>query len=93
MWGWSSVATWACVVVGALLMVAFVLWELRTPNPLLRLRIFRDRGFATETAVLGLMSVVFIPFFFFASVYAQVSLARLGLQRRRSTSCTSSSAS
>ena len=73
-WGWSSVATWACVVVGALLMIAFVLWELRTPNPLLRLRIFRDRGFSTETAVLGLMSVAFIPFFFFASVYAQVSL-------------------
>jgi hypothetical protein len=27
-----------------------------------------------ETIVLGLMSVVFVPFFFFASVYAQVSL-------------------
>jgi len=73
-WGWSSVATWGCVIVGALLMIAFVLWEMRTPNPLLRLQIFRDRGFSTETAVLGLMSVVFVPFFFFASVYAQVSL-------------------
>jgi EmrB/QacA subfamily drug resistance transporter len=73
-WGWSSVATWACVIVGVVLAVAFVLWELRTPNPLLRLQIFRDRGFSTETAVLGLMSVVFVPFFFFASVYAQVSL-------------------
>jgi EmrB/QacA subfamily drug resistance transporter len=73
-WGWSSVATWACVIVGVLLAIAFVLWELRTPNPLLRLQIFRDRGFSTETAVLGLMSVVFVPFFFFASVYAQVSL-------------------
>ena len=31
-WGWSSVATWACVVVGALLMIAFVLWEMRTPT-------------------------------------------------------------
>ena len=55
-------------------MVAFVAWELRTPDPLLRLAIFRDRGFAVETIVLGLMSVVFVPFFFFASVYAQVSL-------------------
>jgi predicted MFS family arabinose efflux permease len=73
-WGWTSAATWVCVVAGALLMVAFVAWELRTPSPLLRLEIFRDRGFSTETAVLGLMSVVFIPFFFFASVYAQVSL-------------------
>ena len=55
-------------------MVAFVAWELHTPEPLLRLQIFRDRGFAVETIVLGLMSVVFVPFFFFASVYAQVSL-------------------
>jgi EmrB/QacA subfamily drug resistance transporter len=75
-WGWSSVATWACIVIGAVLMVVFVAWEMRVSNPLLRLRIFRDRGFATDTAVLGLMSVVFVPFFFFASVYSQVSLGK-----------------
>jgi hypothetical protein len=45
-----------------------------TPNPLLRLQIFSDRGFAVETLVLGLISIVFVLFFFFASVYAQVSL-------------------
>jgi EmrB/QacA subfamily drug resistance transporter len=75
-WGWGSVATWACVVVGVLLGVAFVAWELRARSPLLRLQIFRDRGFSAETAVLLMMSVVFIPFFFFASVYAQVSLGK-----------------
>jgi MFS family permease len=75
-WGWGSVATWAAIVVGLALMAAFVTWELRTPEPLLRLQIFRDRAFAAETLVLGLMSVVFIPFFFFASVYAQVSLGK-----------------
>jgi EmrB/QacA subfamily drug resistance transporter len=75
-WGWSSVATWACLIVGLLLGVAFVAWELRTPSPLLDLKIFKDRGFSTETAVLGLMSVAFLPFFFFASVYAQVSLGQ-----------------
>lgn len=73
-WGWGSPKTWACIVLGVLLMVAFVAWELRTPDPLLRLQIFRDRGFAVENIVLALMSVVFVPFFFFASVYAQVSL-------------------
>jgi EmrB/QacA subfamily drug resistance transporter len=75
-WGWSSLATWACVILGGLLMVAFVAWELRVPDPLLRLQIFADRGFAVETAALGLMSIVFIPFFFFGSVYAQVSLGK-----------------
>jgi fucose permease len=56
------------------LMIAFVAWELRVPEPLLRLQIFKDRGFAIETLVLALVSIVFIPFFFFASVYSQVSL-------------------
>jgi EmrB/QacA subfamily drug resistance transporter len=73
-WGWSSVSTWACLVIGVLLMVAFIREELTNPEPLLRLRIFRDRAFAVETTALGLMSAVFIPFFFFASVYSQVSL-------------------
>ena len=28
-WGWSSVATWVCIVAGVALGVAFVRWELR----------------------------------------------------------------
>ena len=67
-------STWACIVVGAILMAGFIAEQLRNPEPLLRLQIFRDRAFAVDTAALGLMSVVFVPFFFFASVYSQVSL-------------------
>jgi predicted MFS family arabinose efflux permease len=55
-------------------MVAFIREQLSNPEPLLRLQIFRDRAFAVDTAALGLMSAVFIPFFFFASIYSQVSL-------------------
>jgi EmrB/QacA subfamily drug resistance transporter len=73
-WGWSSPATWACIVIGLVLMAVFARWELGMPEPLLRLQIFRDRGFTIDTIVLGLMSIVFVPFFFFASVYAQLSL-------------------
>ncbi len=75
-WGWSSAATWSCIVVGLVLIAAFVRVELRTDEPLLRLQIFNDRGFAVDNVVLGLMSIVFVPFFFFASVYAQVSLGK-----------------
>jgi hypothetical protein len=39
-----------------------------------QLKIFKDRGLAVENMVLALMSIAFVPFFFFASVYAQVSL-------------------
>jgi EmrB/QacA subfamily drug resistance transporter len=73
-WGWSSVSTWICIVAGVALMLAFIREELGNPEPLLQLAIFRDRAFAVDTAALGLMSAVFIPFFFFASVYSQVSL-------------------
>jgi predicted MFS family arabinose efflux permease len=73
-WGWSNVSTWACIVIGAILMFLFITEQLRNPEPLLQLRIFRDRAFAVDTAALGLMSAVFVPFFFFASIYSQVSL-------------------
>jgi EmrB/QacA subfamily drug resistance transporter len=73
-WGWHAVQTWACLGLGVVLGVAFVRETLRSDAPLLDLRIFRDRGFAVDTIVLATMSVVFVPFFFFASVYAQVSL-------------------
>ncbi len=73
-WGWGSVATWASIIVGVGLGVAFLAWERRTPEPLLRLAIFADRGFAVDTAALALMSIVFVPFFFFASLYAQIAL-------------------
>ena len=72
-WGWDGVATWICIASGLLLMIAFVTWELRE-EPLLRLQIFADRGFSVDNIVLGFMSVAFVPFFFFASVYAQTSL-------------------
>jgi EmrB/QacA subfamily drug resistance transporter len=79
-WGWSSPATWVCIIVGLLLMAVFVRFELRIKYPLLRLQIFLDRGFATDTVVLGLMSIVFVPFFFFGSVYAQVALGKSSSQ-------------
>jgi EmrB/QacA subfamily drug resistance transporter len=75
-WGWGNPATWICIIAGLVLMVVFVRDELRMSQPLLRLQIFGDRGFAAENLVLGLMSIVFVPFFFFGSVYAQVSLGK-----------------
>ena len=75
-WGWGSIATWACLASGAAVLGAFVHWEMNCTEPLLDLRIFRSREFTVDNFVLAAMSVVFVPFFFFASVYAQVSLAK-----------------
>ncbi len=73
-WGWGSVATWATIAIGVGLMVAFWRLQLRIPQPLIRVRIFADRSFSADNAVLFLMSACFIPLFFFASVYSQLVL-------------------
>ncbi len=73
-WGWSSPATWLCIVLGAVLLVVFVFVELRTESPLVQVRIFSIRAFAAENLVLFIVMLVFIPVFFFASEFAQLSL-------------------
>ncbi|MFF2023971.1 MFS transporter [Streptomyces sp. NPDC058171] len=76
-WGWGSVATWLCVVAGFALLVVFCRYELRFPErPLILLRVFRDRAFLVDNAVLFFAMLAFVPMFFFASVYAQVSLGK-----------------
>jgi predicted MFS family arabinose efflux permease len=73
-WGWDSPWTWTCILAGFALLVAFVLVELRTPVPLIKVRIFKDRAFTIDNAVLFFAMMAFVPLFFFASVYAQLSL-------------------
>jgi EmrB/QacA subfamily drug resistance transporter len=73
-WGWGSALTWSCVVVGLGILVAFVRYERRAPSPLVKIRVFQDRGFAVDNAVLFFSMIAFVPVFFFASLYAQVSL-------------------
>ncbi len=73
-WGWGSGQTIGALVVGTLLLIAFFVHELRSTDPLIRVRIFTDRSFAADNVVLLLLSAVFIPLFFFSSTYAQLSL-------------------
>ncbi|MDO8213683.1 DHA2 family efflux MFS transporter permease subunit [Conexibacter sp. CPCC 206217] len=73
-WGWDDARTWACIVAGLVLLAVFVLNQLRVRDPLIQMRIFSQRAFSADNVVLFLISAVFVPLFFFASVYAQVSL-------------------
>jgi MFS family permease len=73
-WGWTSAATILCIAAGVLLLAAFVRFETRVRNPLIDMDVFRDRGFSAANGVLFLLMLVFIPVFFFASLYAQISL-------------------
>ena len=74
LWGWGNAGTWACIIGGLLVLVVFVLVEIRTASPLMDVRIFRIRAFFVENLVLLIAMAAFIPVFFFASEYAQISL-------------------
>lgn len=73
-WGWGSAVTWLTIAAGLALLVAFVLYELRIESPLIQVRTFADRAFAVDNVVLFLLMIPFVPLFFFASMYAQISL-------------------
>jgi MFS family permease len=75
-WGWSNPATIGCIVIGAIILVVFWFVELRTEEPLIDVKIFHIRPFLVENLVLAVSMLVFVPFFFFASEYAQISLNR-----------------
>ncbi|MEV4621037.1 MFS transporter [Asanoa sp. NPDC049573] len=75
-WGWDSWRTWLSIVAGVVLLVIFVFVESRTEVPLIKVRIFRDRAFTIDNAVLFFGLMAFVPMFFFASVYAQLSLGQ-----------------
>ncbi len=79
-WGWGDAKTIGSIIIGTLLIVAFVAHELRTNEPLIRVRIFGSRSFAADNVVLLLIGPVFVPVFFFASTYAQLSLGNSAVQ-------------
>jgi EmrB/QacA subfamily drug resistance transporter len=49
--GWSSTTVIASIAAGAVLLIAFVAWELRAPAPMLPMRFFRNRGFTATNGV------------------------------------------
>jgi EmrB/QacA subfamily drug resistance transporter len=73
--GWSSAMTWGFLALGVVLVAAFAAWQSRAANPLLPLRILRDRDRAASfTAILVAASGMF-GIFLFLTYYLQVSLS------------------
>jgi EmrB/QacA subfamily drug resistance transporter len=79
-WGWHNPLIGISIAVGLAFLVAFFLVETRTPDPLMRVSIFRIRPFLIENVVLGITNLAFIPVFFFGSEYAQISLDKSSSQ-------------
>ena len=71
--GWTSSGILASFVASAVLLVAFVLRESRTDQPMLPLRFFRSRTFAAAYAVSFLMSFGMFGSIFLLAQYFQVA--------------------
>jgi len=61
--GWGSLEVVGAIVLGAVLVAAFVAWELRAREPMLPLSFFRSRAFSAGNAAI---------FFTFASLFSAV---------------------
>ncbi len=69
--GWTDVRTVAGLAGGAALLVVFGLVERTIPEPMLDLRLFRQRRFALATAALTLVSVALFGLLFVIPQYLQ----------------------
>jgi EmrB/QacA subfamily drug resistance transporter len=63
--GWDSFEVLGSLVLGGVLLVAFIAWEARTPTPLLPLKLFRDRSFSVANIIgltfsFGVFGAIFI---------------------------------
>jgi EmrB/QacA subfamily drug resistance transporter len=71
--GWTSLGIVAPLVVGALLVAAFVAWELRASSPMLPMQFFRNRTFAlTNVASLFMFFGMFGSIFLLAQFFQVV---------------------
>ena len=71
--GWTSLQIVAPIVLGALLVAAFIAWESRTESPMLPLEFFRNRTFAlTNVASLLMFFGMFGSIFFLAQFFQTV---------------------
>jgi EmrB/QacA subfamily drug resistance transporter len=78
--GWTSPEIMISLTLGAALVVAFVLYELRTAEPMLPMRFFANRGFAVTNAVSLAMYFGMFGSIFFLSQFLQNVLHNSPLQ-------------
>jgi EmrB/QacA subfamily drug resistance transporter len=71
--GWASAEILTTLTAGILLLVAFLLWESRAPEPMVPLRLFGIRAFAAGNATTFLMSGAIFAAGFLVIQYAQLA--------------------
>ncbi|WP_406273645.1 DHA2 family efflux MFS transporter permease subunit [Nocardia sp. NBC_00881] len=70
--GWTSASVLSALIGGAALLTCLIGWELRTPEPMLPLRLFRSRAFSVSNVVGFAFSVGVFGSIFLLAQYFQV---------------------
>jgi len=74
--GWTDAQTLATLVTGVVLMAGFVAWELRAPEPMLPMRLFRNVTFPAANATGFFMTGALFGAVFLVAQYFQLALGR-----------------
>jgi EmrB/QacA subfamily drug resistance transporter len=69
--GWTSTAVVVAFVVGVIVVVAFMVWELRCANPMLDMRFFENRRFSAASAAITLTYMALFGTIFLLTQYFQ----------------------
>jgi EmrB/QacA subfamily drug resistance transporter len=72
--GWRSAQTLTALSLGALLLVVFLVWERRAPEPMIPLGLFRSGSFAAAVATQFLLAAAIYSAAFLTSQYFQFAL-------------------
>ncbi|MBV8960979.1 MAG: DHA2 family efflux MFS transporter permease subunit [Actinobacteria bacterium] len=72
--GWTSSTSFGALTVGAVAELAFVGWELRRDDPMLDIRLFRNRGFSAGSVTLAALFFAMAGAIFLQAQYLQFIL-------------------
>ena len=85
--GWGTTEVLGALAVGAVLVVAFVLWELRTTTPMLPMRFFANRTFTAANIASMMMFFGMFGSIFLLSQFLQTVQGYSPLSRPACASC------
>jgi len=73
-WGWTDARILGAFAAAAALIAAFVAWERHTPEPMLDVRLFRNRRFSAASGAITLSFFAMFGAIFFLTQYLQLVL-------------------
>ena len=73
-WGWDSLPTLGLIIGGLMLLMTFVAVELKAEDPVIQLRLFKDRAFLGDALMLMLTQGAVTGVMIFMGLYLQIVL-------------------